>query len=56
MAEYPALEIQFLPPADASLRDALDAVLRSSTGRILVTDGDRAVGSIDAEIIRRASQ
>ena len=42
--------------ADASLRDALDAVLRSGTGRVAVTDGDRTVGTIDAEIIRRASQ
>jgi osmoprotectant transport system ATP-binding protein len=43
-------------PADGTLRDALDAVLRSRTGRIAVVDGDRVVGVIDAEIIRRASQ
>jgi osmoprotectant transport system ATP-binding protein len=42
--------------ADANLRDALDAVLRSQTGRVRVSDGDATVGVIDAEIIRRAGQ
>jgi osmoprotectant transport system ATP-binding protein len=43
-------------PVDATLRDALDAVLRSPTGRVQVRDGDRAIGTVDAETIRRASQ
>jgi osmoprotectant transport system ATP-binding protein len=42
--------------AAATLRDALDAVLRSPTGRVRVTDGDAAVGVVDADTIRRASQ
>jgi osmoprotectant transport system ATP-binding protein len=43
-------------PVDATLRDALDAVLRSPTGRVQVRDGDRVIGTVDAETIRRASQ
>ncbi len=43
-------------PLEATLRDALDAVLRSPTGRVPVSDRDRVVGSVDADTIRRASQ
>jgi osmoprotectant transport system ATP-binding protein len=43
-------------PAEGTLRDALDAVLRSATGRVAVVEGDKTVGIIDAEIIRRAGQ
>ena len=39
-----------------SLRDALDAVLRSPDGRASVVDGDRVVGVVDGDVIRRASQ
>jgi osmoprotectant transport system ATP-binding protein len=42
--------------AGATLRDALDAVLRSDTGRVPVRDGDRVIGSVDAETIRMASR
>jgi osmoprotectant transport system ATP-binding protein len=38
-----------------TLRDALDAVLRSSDGRVEVRDGDRVVGILDAEAIRKAA-
>ena len=41
--------------AGASLRDALEAVLRSPDGRAAVVDGDRIVGVADAEVIRRAA-
>jgi osmoprotectant transport system ATP-binding protein len=41
--------------AGGSLRDALDAVLRSPDGRAGVVDGDRMLGVIDAEAIRRAA-
>jgi osmoprotectant transport system ATP-binding protein len=41
--------------AGASLRDALEAVLRSPDGRAAVVDGDRVVGVADAEVIRRAA-
>jgi osmoprotectant transport system ATP-binding protein len=49
------------PPApridvEASLRDALDAVLRAPGGRVAVERGDRVVGVVDAEAIRRAAQ
>jgi osmoprotectant transport system ATP-binding protein len=43
-------------PVEATLRDALDAVLRSETGRVAVRDGDRIVGAVDAESIRKAGQ
>jgi osmoprotectant transport system ATP-binding protein len=42
--------------AGATLRDALDAVLRSSDGRAAVTDGDHVVGVVDGDVIRKASQ
>ncbi len=42
--------------AGATLRDALDAVLRSADGRAAVTDGDRVLGVVDGDVIRRASQ
>jgi osmoprotectant transport system ATP-binding protein len=42
--------------AGASLRDALDAVLRSSDGRASVMNGDHVLGVIDGDVIRRASQ
>jgi osmoprotectant transport system ATP-binding protein len=41
--------------AGASLRDALEAVLRSPDGRAAVVDGDRLLGVIDTEVIRRAA-
>lgn len=43
-------------PAGATLRDALDVVLGTADGRAVVQDGGRAVGVIDADTIRRASQ
>jgi osmoprotectant transport system ATP-binding protein len=41
--------------ARASLRDALEAVLRSPDGRAAVVDGDRLLGVVDTEVIRRAA-
>ncbi|HEV7465759.1 MAG TPA: ABC transporter ATP-binding protein [Candidatus Dormibacteraeota bacterium] len=41
--------------AGGSLRDALEAVLRSPDGRAAVVDGDRVLGVVDAEVIRRAA-
>jgi osmoprotectant transport system ATP-binding protein len=40
----------------ATLRDALDAVLRAPDGRVRVVDGDRTLGIIDADVIRAASR
>jgi osmoprotectant transport system ATP-binding protein len=42
--------------AGASLRDALDAVLRATDGRVRVTDGETTLGIVDADVIRRASR
>jgi osmoprotectant transport system ATP-binding protein len=42
--------------AGATLRDALDAVLRAPDGRVRVVEGDRTVGIIDADVIRAASR
>jgi osmoprotectant transport system ATP-binding protein len=42
--------------ADASLRDALDAILRSDGGRVTVRDVDTVLGVIDTESIREASR
>ena len=42
--------------AGATLRDALDALLRSGDGRAAVIEGDRVTGVVDADVIRRASQ
>ena len=42
--------------AGATLRDALDAVLRAPDGRVLVTEAGRTLGVVDADVIRRASQ
>ncbi|MDQ6857027.1 MAG: ABC transporter ATP-binding protein [Candidatus Dormibacteraeota bacterium] len=42
--------------ASATLRDALDAVLRAPDGRVLVLGADGALGVVDADVIRRASQ
>ena len=39
----------------ASLRDALDATLRSPDGRVAVVDGTEWVGALDAGAIRRAA-
>lgn len=39
-----------------TLRDALDAILRSSTGRVEVRDGEKTVGTVDADTIRQAGQ
>jgi osmoprotectant transport system ATP-binding protein len=41
--------------AAGSLRDALEVVLRSPDGRAAVVDGDRVLGVVDAEVIRRAA-
>jgi osmoprotectant transport system ATP-binding protein len=41
---------------DASLRDALDAVLRADDGRVAVTDAGRVLGIIDSEAIREAGR
>ena len=40
---------------DASLRDALDAVLRSPDGRVGIERGGEVVGMVDVESIRRAA-
>ena len=42
-------------PATASLRDALDAVLRAGDGRAAVVDGERVLGVVDADVIRTAA-
>jgi osmoprotectant transport system ATP-binding protein len=42
--------------ADASLRDALDAVLRSDDGRVTVRDAGTVLGVIDGDSIREASR
>jgi osmoprotectant transport system ATP-binding protein len=42
--------------AGASLRDALDAVLRAADGRVRVTDGATTLGIVDADVIRQASR
>lgn len=41
---------------DATLRDALDAVLRAPDGCVAVVDGDRIAGLVDADVIRAASR
>jgi osmoprotectant transport system ATP-binding protein len=41
--------------ADATLREALDVLLRSSDGRVAVSEGGRLIGMVDADVIRRAS-
>jgi osmoprotectant transport system ATP-binding protein len=41
--------------AGGTLRDALDAVLRSADGRVRVINGDRTLGVVDADVIRAAS-
>jgi osmoprotectant transport system ATP-binding protein len=48
----PAIEV----PIGASLRDALDATLRSGDGRVAVVDGERWVGTLDADAIREAAR
>jgi osmoprotectant transport system ATP-binding protein len=51
-----------LPPpactvdADATLRDALDAVLRADDGRVQVLESGKVLGIVDADVIRRASR
>ncbi len=42
--------------AGATLRDALDAVLRADDGRVRVTDGGTTLGIVDADVIRQASR
>jgi osmoprotectant transport system ATP-binding protein len=42
-------------PITGSLRDALDATLRSRDGRVAIVDGDRWLGSLDADAIRTAA-
>jgi osmoprotectant transport system ATP-binding protein len=42
--------------AGATLRDALDAVLRADDGRVLVLDSGRPIGIVDANVIREASR
>src|ERR1700730_2284086 len=41
--------------AGGTLRDAMDAVLRSSDGRVRVIKGDQTLGIVDADVIRAAS-
>ena len=42
--------------AGVTLRDALDAVLRSNDGRVRVVDGGTVLGIVDADVIRQASR
>jgi osmoprotectant transport system ATP-binding protein len=42
--------------AGASLRDALDAVLRADDGRVRVVDGDAVLGVVTLDVIREASR
>jgi osmoprotectant transport system ATP-binding protein len=42
--------------AGATLRDALDAVLRAVDGRVRVTDAGTTLGIVDADVIRQASR
>ncbi len=42
--------------ATATLRDALDAVLRAPDGRVRVVDSETTLGVVDADVIRRASR
>lgn len=42
--------------AGGTLRDALDAVLRSGDGSVAVVDGDRVLGVVDGGVIRKASR
>jgi osmoprotectant transport system ATP-binding protein len=42
-------------PVAASLRDALDATLRSTDGRVAVVDGEGWLGTLDADAIREAA-
>ncbi len=59
-APLTALDGASMPAAsiglDATLRDALDAVLGSADGRVAVLDGGRVVGVVDVETIRRATR
>jgi osmoprotectant transport system ATP-binding protein len=65
LALIPISAVELTPvngsPPDASvaaggtLRDALDAVLRATDGRVRVVDGDRTLGIVDADVIRAAS-
>ena len=41
---------------EGTLRDALEAVLRSPDGEVAVMDGERVIGLVDGDAIRRASQ
>jgi osmoprotectant transport system ATP-binding protein len=43
-------------PLTASLRDALDATLRSADGRVSVVDGSNWLGSLDSATIREAAR
>lgn len=65
LALIPISEVQLTPvngaaPAETvdaggTLRDAMDAVLRSSDGRVRVIKGDQTLGILDADVIRAAS-
>jgi osmoprotectant transport system ATP-binding protein len=65
LALIPISEVQLTPvngaaPAEnvdagGTLRDAMDAVLRSSDGRVRVIKGDQTLGIVDADVIRAAS-
>ena len=50
--ERPAAEVA----STSSLRDALDATLRSADGRVAVVEGDRWLGTLDAASIREAAR
>jgi osmoprotectant transport system ATP-binding protein len=58
--KFPAPDGAALPEVQvelsASLRDALDAVLRAVDGRVSVVDGGRQVGVLDADTIREAAR
>ena len=49
---HPDVEV----PLTASLRDALDATLRSADGRVSVVDGSNWLGSLDSATIREAAR
>ncbi|HKR98172.1 MAG TPA: ABC transporter ATP-binding protein, partial [Candidatus Dormibacteraeota bacterium] len=48
----PALSVD----AAVTLREALDAVLRSPDGRVAVTEDGRLLGMVDSEVIRKAAR
>lgn len=65
LALIPITEVELTPvngtppestvDAAGTLRDAMDAVLRSADGRVRVIKGDQILGVVDADVIRAAS-